>query len=140
MVIETVSGAAYSMDAGRGSARRIENIPADTAGTVVQTNQTSKVAPTGNGGQADNQDNPNQEGKQQQMSEKFVSGAVSNANSHLPTRTKCEFAYDEKTKRVSITIKDEDTDEVIKEIPPKEALEMVAKMWELAGIMVDEKR
>ena len=59
MVIESVSGAAYSMDAGRGSARRIENIPADKAGTVVQTNQTSKVAPTGNGGQAGNQDNPN---------------------------------------------------------------------------------
>ena len=33
-----------------------------------------------------------------------------------------------------------DTDEVIKEIPSEKALEMLAKAWELAGIMVDERR
>lgn len=32
-----------------------------------------------------------------------------------------------------------ETDEVIREIPPEKILDMVAKMWELAGIMVDEK-
>ena len=56
------------------------------------------------------------------------------------TKTKCEFSYHEETKRVSIKVIDEDTKEVIKEIPPEETLEMIAKMWELAGILVDEKR
>ena len=37
-------------------------------------------------------------------------------------------------------VKDIDTDEVIKEIPSEKALEMLAKAWELAGIMVDERR
>lgn len=55
-------------------------------------------------------------------------------------KTKCEFSYHEKTKSVSIKVIDEDTDEVIREIPPEETLEMLTKMWELAGILVDEKR
>ena len=34
----------------------------------------------------------------------------------------------------------EDTDEVIREIPPEKSLDMLQKMWEMAGILVDEKR
>jgi flagellar protein FlaG len=29
---------------------------------------------------------------------------------------------------------------VIKELPPEKTLDMIAKVWELAGLMVDEKR
>ena len=32
------------------------------------------------------------------------------------------------------------TKEVIKEYPPEKTLDMIAKVWEMAGIMVDEKR
>ena len=32
------------------------------------------------------------------------------------------------------------TKEVIKEIPPEKTLDMIAKAWELAGILIDEKR
>ena len=56
------------------------------------------------------------------------------------SKTKCEFSYHDQTKRVSIKVIDEDTDEIIREIPPEETLEMLTKMWELAGILVDEKR
>ena len=34
----------------------------------------------------------------------------------------------------------EEWKEVIKEFPPEETLDMIAKVWELAGILVDEKR
>ena len=54
--------------------------------------------------------------------------------------TIAEFGYNEPTNRITIKIKDKDTDEVIKEIPSEKALEMLAKAWELAGILVDEKR
>ena len=37
-------------------------------------------------------------------------------------------------------IKDKETDEVIKEIPSEKALKMLEKAWEIAGILVDEKR
>ena len=35
---------------------------------------------------------------------------------------------------------DVDTDEVIREIPPEKSLDMLQKMWEMAGILVDERR
>ena len=58
----------------------------------------------------------------------------------MVNRTKCEFSYHEETKRVSIKVIDEDTKEVIREIPPEETLDMVQRVWELAGILVDERR
>ena len=79
-------------------------------------------------------------GKEQNESRRLKS-AVDHANTAMKqTKTKCEFSYHEETKRVSIKVIDQDTKEVIKEIPPEETLEMIAKMWELAGILVDEKR
>ena len=37
-----------------------------------------------------------------------------------------------------VKVINEDTNEVIREIPPEQILDMVAKMWELAGILVDK--
>lgn len=50
------------------------------------------------------------------------------------------FGIHEATNRVTIKIVDKTTKEVIKEFPPEKTLDMIAKAWELAGIMVDEKR
>ena len=50
------------------------------------------------------------------------------------------FGIHEATNRVTIKIVDKDTKEVIKELPPEKTLDMIAKAWELAGILVDEKR
>lgn len=74
-------------------------------------------------------------------SEQQIKTAVSEASNKLRgKRTGCEFSYHEKTNRVSIKVFDKDTCEVIREIPPEESLEMLEKIWELAGILVDEKR
>lgn len=59
-------------------------------------------------------------------------------NSQRPN-TKCRYGFHEKTNRVILKIVDKDTDKVIKELPPEKTLEMIAKSWELAGILVDEK-
>ena len=67
--------------------------------------------------------------------------AVDTANESLKiSRTSARFKYHEATKQVSIKIVDDETQEVIKEIPPEKAIEMVEKMLELSGILVDEKR
>ena len=50
------------------------------------------------------------------------------------------FGIHEKTNRVTIKIVDKKTKEVIKEFPPEKTLDMIAKVWEMAGLMVDEKR
>lgn len=57
----------------------------------------------------------------------------------LNNNTIAEFGYNDPTNRITIKIKDKDTDEVIKEIPSEQALEMLAKAWEIAGMLVDEK-
>lgn len=50
------------------------------------------------------------------------------------------FGIHDATNRVTIKVVDKSTKEVIREFPPEETLDMIAKVWELAGIMVDERR
>lgn len=74
-------------------------------------------------------------------SEEEIKNAISHANKRARFgHTNAEFSYHEATKRISVKIIDQDTNEVIREIPPEETLDMISKMWELAGIIVDEKR
>ena len=69
-----------------------------------------------------------------------LESAFSGMNKKLKMqRTRCEYNYDEDTKRVSIKVYDKDTDELVLEAPPEETLEAIKKAWELAGIIVDEK-
>lgn len=65
---------------------------------------------------------------------------MSEINKIINRNTVAEFGYNEPTNRITIKIKDRDTDEVIKEIPSEKALKMLEKAWEIAGILVDEKR
>ena len=46
----------------------------------------------------------------------------------------------EDTNRVTIKIVDKQTKEIIKEFPPDKTLDMLSRIWEMAGLMVDEKR
>lgn len=50
------------------------------------------------------------------------------------------FGIHEGTNRVTIKIVDKNTKEVLKEYPPEKTLDIIAKVWEMAGLMVDEKR
>ena len=50
------------------------------------------------------------------------------------------FGYHEATHRVTLKVVDKETKKVIKEFPPEKTLDMIAKVWEMAGLMVDEKR
>ena len=51
-----------------------------------------------------------------------------------------EFGIHEKTNRITVKIVDKKTKEVIKELPPEKMLDMIARVWEMAGLVVDEKR
>lgn len=78
---------------------------------------------------------------QTEFSEEKLMNAINKANNQMkPHRTRFEFSYHEVSRRVSIKVRDKETDEVIREIPPEEAIEMLEKLWEIAGFLVDEKR
>lgn len=75
----------------------------------------------------------------QQPSQESIKRAVENINKNLKN-SEAVFGIHEKTNRVTIKIVDKETKEVIKELPPEKTLDMIAKAWELAGLLVDEKR
>lgn len=75
----------------------------------------------------------------QQPSNEKIKKAVEELNKKM-TNSEAVFGIHDKTNRVTIKIVDRDTKKVIKEYPPEKTLDMIAKAWELAGIMVDEKR
>ncbi|SDB23349.1 flagellar protein FlaG [Eubacterium oxidoreducens] len=56
------------------------------------------------------------------------------------SNTEAIFGIHDKTNRVTIKIVDKESKEVIKELPPEKTLDMIAKVWEMAGLFVDEKR
>ncbi|MBP3603877.1 MAG: flagellar protein FlaG [Lachnospiraceae bacterium] len=77
--------------------------------------------------------------QQQQATNEQIKKAVENLNKNM-SHSEAVFGIHEQTNRVTIKIVDKETKEVIKELPPEKTLDMIAKAWELAGLLVDEKR
>ncbi|MCH5275116.1 MAG: flagellar protein FlaG [Lachnospiraceae bacterium] len=84
-------------------------------------------------------DSNNQGNENRQPTNEQIKKAVETLNKKM-TNSEAVFGIHEKTNRVTIKIVDKDTKEVIKELPPEKTLDMIAKVWELAGILVDERR
>ena len=68
-----------------------------------------------------------------------IKKVVENINKNS-VNSEAVFGIHEGTNRVTIQIVDKDTKKVIKELPPEKTLDMIARVWEMAGILVDEKR
>ena len=51
-----------------------------------------------------------------------------------------EISYNDEVNRYAIKVLDADSKEVLKEIPSEKTLEMFARMLEIEGLLVDEKR
>lgn len=104
---------------------------------------TNAVPKTSQPTPAEAKGNAEQQGGDQQRehapSEATMDDAVKRANLRME-HTRCEYSYHKKTNRVSIKVINSDTNEVVREIPPEKSLDMLQKMWEMAGILVDEKR
>ncbi len=84
-----------------------------------------------------------QEGVEQHqdvINDEMLDKAVEMANKTLAKHNNfIERSVHDVTKTVMYVMKDSKTDEVIREFPPKKIQDMIAKMWELAGLFVDEK-
>lgn len=73
-------------------------------------------------------------------SEDDVQDIIEKANKEFIAHDrKFEFSIHEKTKQVMIKVLDSVTNDVIKELPPERLLDIIAGIWEVAGIMVDKK-
>lgn len=75
----------------------------------------------------------------EQASDSSLKNAVEQIN-RKSANMEAIFGYHEGTNRVMIKIIDKDTKEVKREYPAEKTLDMIQKVWEMAGLMVDEKR
>ncbi len=107
---------------------QVEKIAPDPT-TVVVTKTDGKKDGSSNEAQYQNQQPTNEQIKQ----------AVEKLNKSM-TNSEAVFGIHEATQRVTIKIVDKESKEVIKELPPEKTLDMIAKVWEMAGILVDERR
>lgn len=53
--------------------------------------------------------------------------------------TRVDISVHAKTNDLMIKVYNKDTGDLIREIPPEKTLDMVAKMMEIAGLLIDEK-
>lgn len=114
---------------------------------IVKTQPVDRAARNTNE-TVDEQINTSQELKRAQaeginipVSEEQVIKAIDRAIKALEgTSTRLDFSIHEKTKHIMVKVLDKDTGEVIREIPPERSLDFLAKVWEMAGILIDEKR
>lgn len=74
------------------------------------------------------------------ISHKDMHSMIDKANDFIgPARVNVKFQLHEKLDEYYVELVDSTTQEVIKEIPPKEMLDMYAEMAELMGLIVDHK-
>lgn len=78
--------------------------------------------------------------KETQVSNEELVKTVQAMNEFLnPSHTSVKFELHEKLNEYYVTIVDDSTQEVVREIPSKKFLDMYAAMTEFVGLMVDKK-
>lgn len=108
-----------------------------TASEAAQVDATVNVVAEG---QSKGNAGSNSNEQQQQPTNEQLKRAVEQLNKNMMAHSEAVFGMHEDTNRVTIKIVDKDTKEVLKEFPPEKTLDMIAKVWEMAGILVDERR
>ncbi len=102
-----------------------------------QVDRTTRVVENAQGkGQSENGET---QSKEQQATHDQIRKAVEKLNKSM-ANSEAVFGIHEDTNRVTIKIIDKSTKEVLRELPPEKTLDMIAKVWEMAGILIDEKR
>ncbi len=140
MALESVSraaGAAYQNSSPAVQPRHAEPVQQTP---VVEAQPLAQAQPI-QSRNSENGTNLNDEKAREQNIEKDnkkVQNAVADLNKKM-NNTYCQYGIHEGTGRVTIKILDKDTDEVIREFPAEETLDLIEKVWQLAGIMVDKK-
>ncbi len=115
------------------------NVDATTAAVTKAQAEDEKGGSSDNAGGQQQQAQSGSKAQQQQQSEQLKK-AIAEMNKKINnSNEEAVFGVHEDTNRIMIKIMDKDTKEVIKEFPPEKTLDMIAKIWEMAGILVDEK-
>ncbi len=122
----------------KDSSSSVANAPQDLSSVQVVSNTSESAAEGERQGKGNQQTLDYQE--EATATNERLKEAVARFNKSSGANSEAVFGIHEGTNRVTIKIVDKSTHETIKELPPEKTLDMIAKVWEMAGIMVDEKR
>ena len=153
MAIEAIKGAGMVYQGSTSTAQIMEEsqnkaevsskdnqIVSDTVAKETQAMNT-KEASGDTSGEAGSQSQAQLAAQKQNEKNMQLKKAVDDINKRaVDDQSEAVFGIHEKTNRITIKIIDKKTKEVIKEFPPEKTLDMIAKVWEMAGLLVDEKR
>ncbi|MDH4618272.1 flagellar protein FlaG [Brevibacillus sp. AY1] len=79
--------------------------------------------------------------KDPQLDKRSIEQEITGINKWLQsTSSHIKFTLHEDLNEYFVQVIDDQTNEVIREIPSKKVMDMVAKMHEMIGLLVDEKR
>ena len=112
-----------------------DNSSTNTTAPVEYVDKTTSVVENA---REKGQSNNGEQGQDQQAYHEKVRKAVEALNKKM-SNSEAVFGIHEDTNRVTIKIVDKSTKEVIKELPPEKTLDMIARVWEMAGILIDER-
>ena len=144
MAIEAMKGAGMSY-AGSSSASDVKaesQAKVETASNAAASDDLMKktiqidTKETDNNGKDGNRDDS--QAKQTISENSQIRKAVDEINKKAHN-SEAVFGIHDATNRVTIKIVDKDTKKVLKEYPPEKTLDMIAKVWEMAGLLVDKK-
>ena len=144
MAIEAMKGAGMSY-AGSSSASDVKaesQAKVETASNAAASDDLMKktiqidTKETDKNGKDGNRDDS--QAKQTISENSRIKKAVDEINKKAHN-SEAVFGIHEATNRVTIKIVDKDTKKVLKEYPPEKTLDMIAKVWEMAGLLVDQK-
>ena len=118
--------------AGYASQQVEETLQKESAKAVEKTSKAEGAIRLG-------EDNKVQSSEEFNASE--INNLVSSANQLVDavSNNKVNFLYDESKDQHIVLVKDIDTNEVIREIPPKEMLDLLKNLEDITGIIYDNK-
>ena len=131
-VAMTYQGSSSTAEVKAEAAHKVEiaetALVSDSIAKDTMAMNTKEVSADGGGGNARNP----------QAEDSAIKKAVEEINKKA-NNSSAVFGIHEGTNRVTIKLVDKETREVIKELPPEKTLDMISRVWEMAGLMVDEK-
>lgn len=122
-----------------GMNQTISNVGNSYATESRSTQYAPDISSVSNGAETAVVGNVVESNQKNAPSENTIKQAVSDINKKINPNTVARYGFHEETNRVTIKIVDKNSDKVIKEFPAEETLDMIAKVWELAGVFLDEK-
>ncbi len=120
---------------------RISSQPAVDTQTVTKTVQSVTVENVAKQGSLDDTTTQKQQSyEKNEVTEDKLQKAVDSLNKILEiNHNSSKFIYHEGLDRYFVQVVNKDTEEVVKEIPPKKLLDAFYEMQKLVGMIVDEK-